>query len=250
MSTRLDAVEIKVSIGSGGTNRAIDTLDLRPDRGEIRRIYFCEAGGDAPFSGAPALALFSRGIILRLRDKETAGEADSTVKFRPFEPALLSDRWRRTHKVDGGELRVEGDWTGSTHNTAASLVVEQQRDDLAAVAIGKRPLTKLFSPEQRDFLAEHASPVVDLNPLRVLGPIDAVKWEPEPHGFSRDLVVERWSVDELEFLELSVRTDEPDEAEQVQAELDRFLRKRDLLLGVVQETKTRTVLEYLSRRAQ
>jgi len=109
-------------------------------------------------------------------------------------------------------------------------------------------LARLFSPDQEQFLRDHAVPAVDLNALRALGPIEALKWEPLDRGLPRHLAAEQWKVDDLEFLEVSVRADDGKDAEDVQLRLDAALRERGLLTDVVQETKTRTVLEHLLRR--
>lgn len=242
---RLDAVEIKVTIGPSAMARAMEMLDLDPTNGARRRIWFCEmqAGGDA----GDEPVLLGRGVILRLRETEGKG-ADSTVKFRPFDPPPLLAHWRDVRQLDGGELRVEGDWVGARRVVSASLVADQAEDEPAEAAAGRRPLTKLFSQDQEQFLHDHAALPVNLNALRAVGPIAALKWEPRERGLPRHLAAEHWKVDELEFLELSVRADDVADAADLQHRLDRALDERGLLTDVVQETKTRTVLEHLLRR--
>lgn len=242
---RLDAVEIKVTIGPSAMDLAMHTLGLDPESGTKRRIWFCEVPPSGAGGGAPVL--LGQGVILRLRATE-GKDADSTVKIRPMNPPPLAVRWREVEKVAGGELRVEGDWVGSRHIVSASLVTAQGDDEPARAAAGRRPLTRLFSQDQEDFLRDHARHPVDLDGLRAFGPIAAVKWEPRDRGLPHHLAAEHWRVDELQFLELSVRSDDPAAAEDVQERLNRALEERGLLADVVQETKTRTVLEHLLGR--
>ncbi|MGH9279651.1 MAG: hypothetical protein ACRD12_16315 [Acidimicrobiales bacterium] len=242
---RLDAVEIKVTIGPAVMARAMETLDLDPTAGASRRIWFCEVPSHG--DGDPEPVLLGRGVILRLRETEGKG-ADSTVKFRPFDSSKLLARWRDVSRLDGGELRVEGDWVGARRVVSASLVAEQGDDEPAEAAAGRRPVAKLFSQDQEDFLRDHAGDPVELSGLRALGPIAARKWEPRDRRLPRDLAAEHWKVDELEFLELSVRADDVTDAADLQQRLDRALGERGLATDVVQETKTRTVLEHLIRK--
>jgi len=242
---RLDGVEIKVTIGPSAMARATEILGLDAEAGARRRIWFCEIQADGRGGNEPLL--LGQGVILRLR--ETVGKgADSTVKLRPIDPPPLLSRWRTVRGLDGGELRVEGDWVGTRHVVSASLVTEQGIDEPAEAAAGRRALARLFSPDQEQFLRDHAVPAVDLNALRALGPIEALKWEPLDRGLPRHLAAEQWKVDDLDFLELSVRADDEADAEDLQRRLDGALRERGLLTDVVQETKTRTVLEHLLRR--
>jgi hypothetical protein len=59
---------------------------------------------------------------------------------------------------------------------------------------------------------------------------------------------ERWTVDDLDFLELSVVAD-LSEARGRQADLTAFLSSRGLAAGSQQQNKTRQVLEHLVARA-
>ena len=52
---------------------------------------------------------------------------------------------------------------------------------------GKQPLRKLFSKEQRAFFAEHAPDGIEIDDLKVLGPIFVLKlkYSPEEHRLTR-----------------------------------------------------------------
>jgi len=82
----------------------------------------------------------------------------------------------------------------------------------------------------------------------VLGPIFVLKLKYAPVGFSRKLVAEMWLYpDDRRILELSTKC-APVEAFQVAAESRAYLGERGVDLGGEQQTKTRTALEYFSKR--
>ena len=58
-------------------------------------------------------------------------------------------------------------------------------------ALGKRPLRKLFTKEQRAFYAEHAPDGIGLDDLSILGPIFVLKPSSRRRN-SRKLVAEMW----------------------------------------------------------
>ncbi len=242
---RLDGIEIKVTVGISGLARAMEALGLDPGSAVRRRIWFCDVASAGGVDPKPVL--LGERLILRLRETEGKG-ADSTVKFRPVDPPPLLAHWRHVRQVDGGELRVEGDWVGERKLVSASLVADQGDDEPTEAAAGRRTLDRLFSHKQEEFLHDHATVDVDLNGLRVLGPVAALKWEPQDRGLPRHLAAEHWKVDDLEFLELSVRADDETDATDVQGRLGRALHELGLNTDGVQETKTRTVLEHLIRR--
>ena len=90
---------------------------------------------------------------------------------------------------------------------------------------------------------------VDLDALTLLRPIRATKWDDVPLAVSSDVEVkaERWEIDRLDFLEVSIRV-EPGVAEAAQADLEGSLRRRGVHPAPDQETKTRIVLEHLVGR--
>lgn len=77
---RLDAVEIKVTVGADGIPAAAEALNLSTPKSGAGRSYFCEdlAGPDGP-AGLPLLA---HGTILRLR-RNKGRRGDITAKLRP-----------------------------------------------------------------------------------------------------------------------------------------------------------------------
>jgi hypothetical protein len=115
---------------------------------------------------------------------------------------------------------------------------------------GERPLRKLFSKPQRAFFAEHAPEGMTIDDLAVMGPIFVLKLRSLSEGFPRKLVTELWLYpDGTHILELSTKC-LPGEAFQVAAESKAYLATRGVDLDGVQQTKTRTALEYFAAQLQ
>lgn len=240
MDTRLDGIEIKVTIGAEQVQMARQALALSGDDGRRRRIYFCEDVAGA--RGSAALPLLDNGIILRLRANK-GGRDDSTVKLRPFDQTRLTPRWRQARKQDGWEFKVEGDWVGDRHVVAASLVADQDR--VPEVGRGEVSPSRVFSAEQEQFLSDCAAVRVDLDGLGVLGPVDAIRWRDVPLG-GFEAVAEQWDVNgALRFLEISILVG-PAQAVEAQRSFADLIAAKGLDPDNRQETKTRMVLEHLA----
>src|SRR4051794_5694636 len=135
----MDAVEIKVTIRPDQELLAERAMGVDEDTANVRLVYFYDT---------PALDLFGAGVVLRAR--LVKGDADdSTVKFRPVEAASVAGDWRR---LKG--FKLEADWVGDQLVCSASLTALQRRDEIDAVAKGKRAIAKLFSKDQERFLSE------------------------------------------------------------------------------------------------
>jgi hypothetical protein len=242
MGARLDGIEVKVTLGAEQVQAARHALALSGDDGRRRRIYFCE---DVAAAGGPAaLPLLDNGIILRLRQNKGSKD-DSTVKLRPFDQARLTPRWRHARTHDGWEFKVEGDWVGDRHVVAASLVADQ--DQVQEAGRGEAPPSRAFSAEQEQFLSDCAPVRVDLDGLRVLGPVDAIRWKDVPLGDFK-AVAEQWDVNgALRFLELSILVG-PAQAVDAQRSFTDLIAAKGLDPDTRQETKTRLVLEHLADR--
>ena len=129
---------------------------------------------------------------------------------------------------------------------SGSLKARSNRDHVRAVAQGARPIRKLFTKEQRKLYADHAPDGIELDDLSVLGPIPVFKLKFTPPEGVRPLVAELWLYpDGGRILELSTKC-APAEAFQVAAEERAFLSSKGVDLGGVQQTKTRTALEFFS----
>jgi hypothetical protein len=105
-----------------------------------------------------------------------------------------------------------------------------------------------FRKEQLNFMGDCAGIPVAIEGLRPLGPIAAIQWK--DHDLAGIKVnLERWTVGTLDFLEVSARADSGAEATQTGDRLMAAVVDKGLSVAAEQITKTRAVLEYLSRSA-
>jgi hypothetical protein len=241
---RLDDVEIKVTVAGDRTPAAVHALGLPPDR-PAWQIYFCE---DVTAGLSPGTPLLDAGVILRARDKP-GGKSDTTVKLRPCRRSQFPDRWLAAEKGDDWNLKVEADWAGERRLLAASLTADRHEGAGAAASHGHGSVKDLLIDDQRAFLRECASIGVNLKTLTALPPVTATRWgsvEAAPAGL--DVRAERWTVGDLDFLELSTVAG-VGEAPATQDLLVGFVRSLDIAVAPDQETKTRQVLQHLVVRA-
>jgi hypothetical protein len=106
---------------------------------------------------------------------------------------------------------------------SATLKRSVGNTDVREVVAGERPLSALFSKEQRAFVSTQAPPGVALDDLSVLGPVLVLKLKFEPEGYERRLVADLWMYpDNSRVLELSTKC-EPREAFLAAAETRAFL---------------------------
>ncbi len=145
-------------------------------------------------------------------------------------------------------MKVEADWSGEQRSLAASCCSADRAGGVVHDAgRGRRSVVELFTAHQVTFLQDCAGVPVDLGTLTVLPPVAATRWK-EVDAALRELEVraERWTVGDLDFLELSVVA-EIDEARTKQAALTRYVRSLDLAVNQGQDSKTRQVVGYLAR---
>ena len=113
--------------------------------------------------------------------------------------------------------------------------------------LGERKIGKLFSKEQRAFFAAHAPAGIELDDLKILGPIFVFKLKfrrPEATG---RMVAEMWLYpDNTRILELSTKC-APGEALDTAARARAYLTKRGVNLSGAQQTKTKTALNFFAR---
>jgi hypothetical protein len=120
---------------------------------------------------------------------------------------------------------------------------------VAEAAFGELPLRKLFTKEQRAFFRAHAPVGVELDELSVLGPIFVLKLKTAPPGFpTGKLVTEAWLYpDNNWILELSTKCP-PSEMFDVGVKARANLAKLGIDLSGEQQTKTKTALEFFTKR--
>jgi hypothetical protein len=233
-------VEIKISFDQQVT-RALDELGL-DGHGEPRRIGFLE-----DTTVGVALPLFHQGIVLRVRQNDDDAD-DTTVKLRPCRQSQLAGNWLGAVEGHGWRLTVEQDWAGSRRALAASCGSKLPKERIAAVLEGSEPTHRLFSQGQARFLADCAGTPINLDALTLLPLITATRWKKVRVRNVRDVVAERWTIDDLDFLELSIRSDTVADAPAAQQELERAVGALNLQPDSDSKSKTERVLNYLAGR--
>jgi hypothetical protein len=228
-----DSVELKLTVPESSQRSAVEALGMDPLGAQIRQVFFFDT---------PDLALNRSGVVVRARRVQGKGD-DSVVKLRPVVPAELPRALRRSPAFG-----VEVDAMPGGYVCSASLKNVVADDGVRQAVRGKRRVKKLFSKEQRAFLASHAPDGVELDDLSVLGPIFVLKLRFSPKGLDRKLVAEMWLYpDDSHILELSTKC-LPADAFQTAVESRAFLAQRGIDLSGEQQTKTRRALEFFSAR--
>jgi len=227
-----DSVELKLTVPESDQRSAVQALDMDPLNGQLRQVFFFDT---------PDLALYRAGVVARARRVQKKGD-DSVIKLRPVVPPDLPAAVRKSEN-----LVVEVDAMPGGFVCSASLKRALPDRPVRDICTNKLQLSRLFSKEQRAFYADHAPEGIELDDLRVLGPVNVLKLKFSPEAFNRRLVAEMWLYpDNSRILELSTKC-LPGEAFEVVAETRAFLLSRDVSLSGEQQTKTKTALEYYSQ---
>lgn len=231
-------VESKVNV-AGHPEDALSVLGL--NGGSERRIWFFE---DLTPGIEPSLPLLASGVALRARSGKSG---DFTIKLRPCRRTQLTAKWAAGFTDGNGfEYRVEQDWAGQRRSLAASSVVELDPDLIASVVSERADADILLARKQREFLNDCGTLRIAFAGLTPLGPILATKWKNVPLG-KFDTYIERWKVGDLDFLEVSIRSET--DAELRQQGLETAVRTLGLSIDDDRESKTRRVLTKLARWA-
>jgi len=234
LTKQADTVELKLTVpesGSGFRSTAA-ALEIDPLDAQIRQVFFFDT---------PDLLLNQHGVVARARRSQGAPD-DSVVKLRPVVPSEVPSRLRKLP-----EFGVEVDALPGGYVCSASFKAKLPRPDVRAVALGQRPVRKVFTKGQRAFFEAHAPEGIELDALSMLGPMTAFKIKYSPRGLGRRLVVEMWLYpDGSRILELSTKC-LPTEAFQVAAETKAFLLGRGVNVTGEQQTKTATALRFFSK---
>jgi hypothetical protein len=235
LAANADSVELKLTLPETETFATARALGMDPLDAQIRQVFFFDT---------PDLALNEQGVVVRAR-RVQGKHGDSVVKLRPVIPEDMPKGLRQSPS-----FVVELDAMPGGHVCSATLKNRLDNTDVRDVALGGRPLRKLFSKQQRAFLSEHAPDGPELDDLALLGPIPLMKLKFEPGGYDRRLVAELWFYpDGSRIFELSTKC-EPREAFNVAAQTRVFLSQHGIDLSGEQETKTKKALEFFSSRLQ
>jgi hypothetical protein len=195
-----------------------------------RRVYFFDT---------LELALAEQDLFVRARVTEHDDD-ESTVKLRPLPDTGVPAVWKKSG------FEIEADVVGSTPSASIKLEDKPEPGRIEKVASDDKPaLSKLFNKKQEAIIKDALPRGTKLDDLKVLGPIDARKWElPADILPPYELCVEEWSLpDASRFLELSFK------AQRVNGE--RALQAFTALLGRLKigpegdpDPKTRNALEF------
>ena len=230
-----DSVELKLTVPVSDRSRGAAALGVDPLDAQIRQVYFFDT---------PELTLNKSGVVVRARRVQGKGD-DTVVKLRPVVPNDLPSELRRSPNFG-----VEVDAMPGGFVCSGSMKRALKSADVRDAVLGKRPVRKLYSKEQRALYSAHAPEGLELDDLSILGPLSVLKLKFTPEGYDRRLVSELWLYpDNSMILELSTKC-APSESFQVAAEARAFLTQKGVELTGEQQTKTKKALEYFSARLQ
>jgi hypothetical protein len=186
-----DAIEIKATIPDHQIRQALARFGLTSNNDEERYIYFFDT---------PRLDLLGAGIIARAR--RVVGDAhDSTVKFRPIDPKHVGPEWRKFR-----DFKIEADASETSLVKSASFSMPVAKGFIKRVAAGKKPVSAIFTAEQKAFLTAVAGHKTDFSTLAVLGPLLAQRWCFADPGCPWPITAELWRRgDGKRMMELSIK---------------------------------------------
>jgi hypothetical protein len=234
----MEGVEVKVNVDGVEIDRALGAFDRDGDgsRMLIRFVEDTTVGAELP--------LLAAGIVVRTRERHD--DDDVTVKLRPCRRSQLARRWLDGDAPEAGMVKVEQDWSGPRRVLSVSCRAVHPSGSVAAVRDGDAPLRSLLTKTQRQFLDDCAPIRVNIDALTLLPGVRARRWKPvEIAGVDADVDLERWTMEDLDFLEFSVKLDSVHRAEAAQRRLDAELQKRRVPTSSARETKTALVLGRL-----
>jgi hypothetical protein len=196
-----------------------------------RKVYFYDT---------PELALDKNELVVRAR--VTNGDEDSTVKLRPV-PAVVPPPWSEEKDVE-----IELDIVGTKETPSAKLDDKPNPGEIEEVERRTRKLSKLFNKAQEALIAAALPDATELDDLKVLGPITALKWELEPNGFPYELAVEEWTItDGPHFIELSFKV-APGDKRKAQQAFDALVDGHGIGRSHEQVSKTQIALEHFAKQ--
>jgi hypothetical protein len=230
-----DSTELKLTVPPASHRDTIRGLPIDPVESQPRQVYFFDT---------PDLALNKAGIVVRAR-RIAGGKGDTVIKLRPVVPSELPARFRTDPSFN-----VEVDVLPGGYVCSASFKGKSTGAEIWDAVRGGQPLRKLFSKQQRAFFKQFAPEGSDLDALIPLGPTFLLKGRfnaaigDGPKPAQRPMVVEMWLYpDGSRILELSTKC-APAEAFAVAIETRAYLKARGVTLTGIQQTKTRTALEF------
>jgi hypothetical protein len=216
-------VEVKILLSPSTIQTVIASLSFEKETGT--RVYFFDTD---------ALDLLRQGVIVRVRQ---GADNDLTVKVR----VPGGDK-----QVDATQLRehfpCEIDRNGAGEDT--SYAVQRKYKESQVPEVGGDISSLLSRPQER--LLREARVSIDWARVMRIANITSTKWETTAPPTFRKLTLELWEWPEGNILELSTKVG-ADAGPSKYAELQRLVNMKRLSLSARQGTKTRIVLETLTR---
>jgi hypothetical protein len=186
-----EAIEIKATVPESQVRAALARFGLTTRNDEERYIYFFDT---------PGLDLLAGGIIARAR-RVIGDEHDSTVKFRPVDPAKIGNQWRKFR-----DFKIEVDASEKAMVKSASFSMPVGKGLIKRVAGGKKPIEAVFTSEQEEFLMTVAKRKIDFTKLAVLGPLLAQRWSFQDPACPWPITAELWRrEDGQQLMEVSIK---------------------------------------------
>ena len=224
-----EAIEIKATIPDHQIRSALARFRLTRNNDQERLIYFFDT---------PKLDLLAAGIITRAR-RVIGDEHDCTVKLRPVDPAKVGKQWRKYR-----DFKIEADASETSMVTSASFSMPVAKGFIKRVAVGKKPVSAIFTAEQEAFLTAIAGHRIDFSSLAVLGPLLAQRWRFEDPGCPWPITAELWRRgDGKRLMELSIKAPAVQAAVAVGGFMA-FLAEVGAERDRSQQAKTRWALDY------
>lgn len=227
-------IELKLTVSGAAAAQTSAAFGLTDQAAKKRQIWFC----DVPMGPAHPLPMSARGLIVRVRLGRSSGT--TTLKLRGPESCLSPTTWQARSAAWNGMAKLEGDWSGDRHLVSASLDNDFTAADGADPPRHPADIQALMSIDQRDLANSWIMPLDRLQPL---GPIAAASWTADL-GLPDEVTFERWTVADLQFLELSIRVGAAEAAE-LQPQLASLMADRGIAVDPRSATKTETVLRTL-----
>ena len=224
-----EAIEIKATVPNHQIKQALARFGLTASNDEERYIYFFDT---------PKLDLLNAGIITRAR--RVVGDAhDSTVKFRPVDPADVGQKWRKYP-----DFKIEADASETSMVKSASFSMPVTKGHIRRVAGGKKSIGEIFTLDQEKFLESIAGHKIDFESLVVLGPLIAQRWQFEDPGCPWAMTAELWKRgDGRRLMEISIKAPAVQAAAAVGGFMA-FLAEAGAERDKNQQSKTRWALDY------
>jgi len=224
-----EAIEIKATIPNEQIKQALARFRLTTRNDEERFIYFFDT---------PKLDLNSAGVIARAR-RVVGDDHDSTVKFRPVNPADVGQKWRKYK-----DFKIEADASEKGLVKSASFSMPVAKGLIKRVAGGKKPIAEIFTAEQEAFLKAMAGRAIDFASLAVLGPLVAQRWQFKDPACPWPITAELWKRgDGKRLMEVSIKAPVVQAAAAVGGFMA-FLAEVGAERDKNQQTKTRWALDY------